>query len=366
MRKNVVATTLSVLCAAFASGSLAGGTDSPNARFANYLQQQCQAGNFSGQAMIARRDKVIFEYSCEAPGVKPDARRAFRIGSVTKQFTAALILKLQEEGKLNINDPVKKYLPDFPHGELTLVQLLNHTSGLGDYLELADDENKVYSIDDIIGLFKDKPLDFKPGESFQYSNSGYALLTKIIEVVAKMPYPDYLQKTIFTPLGMKDSGYSFPDRPEKDVRDGYMLGDELSSPKLEVQGQEELRVFLSLASGAGAIYSTTTDLLKWDRALFTGKLLNARSLALIQTPSVRAESKLYPFVSSYSQGWMLGQFKNRKVIWHGGTLPGFFTSNAYFPEGDITVVLSSNLFNFNPKVLQVNTTFLEMVSNTVK
>jgi CubicO group peptidase (beta-lactamase class C family) len=258
----------------------------------------------------------------------PDAK--FRLGSITKQFTAALVLLMQQDGKLNINDPVSKYLPEAPKAweKITLANLLGHTSGipnLTSFKEFGTWAASPHTWDEEFAFFKDKPLDFEPGSKFSYSNSNFIVLGGVLEKVSGKKYGDLLRERIFDPLGMKDSGLDSDDLVLPKRAEGYAPG-----PKgLTVARSESMSVPFS----AGSIYSTTGDLLKWEQGLFGGKLLSADSLKAMTTPGK----------GDYGLGVGIHDEDGVKVVEHGGGIEGFNTNLIYVPEKRICVVVLANV-----------------------
>jgi len=254
----------------------------------------------------------------------------FRLGSITKQFTAASILLLQERGKLSIDDPVSKYMPDAPAAwsKITIYNVLTHTSGIPSFTGFPDyrtTEWKDTNPTELVARFRDKPLDFEPGTKFIYSNSGYVLLGYLIEKVSGQTYADFLQQNIFTPLGMKDTGIDsnaaiLPQRAQ-----GYRR----SPHGIEHDGY----ISMTIPFSAGALYSTTGDLLKWEQGLFGGKVLKPESLAKMTTP----------FKSDYGCGLFIRTVDGHKIITHGGGIEGFSTSLNYYPDDKLTVIVLGNL-----------------------
>jgi CubicO group peptidase (beta-lactamase class C family) len=258
----------------------------------------------------------------------PDTK--FRLGSITKQFTAALVLLMQQEGKLNINDPVSKYLPDAPKAweKITLANLLGHTSGIPNFTSLKEFGTwaaSAHTWDEEYAFFRDKPLDFEPGTKFSYSNSNYEVLGGILEKVSGEKYGDLLRQRIFGPLGMNDSGLDSDELLLSKRAEGYTPG-----PKgLMVARSESMSVPFS----AGSIYSTTGDLLKWEHGLFGGKVLSADSLKAMTTPGK----------GDYGLGVMIHNEDGVKVVEHGGGIEGFNTNLIYVPEKRICVVVLANV-----------------------
>jgi CubicO group peptidase (beta-lactamase class C family) len=276
--------------------------------------------------------------------IKPDTK--FRIGSITKQFTAAAILKLQEEGKISVTDKLSKFLPDFPRAEeVTIHHLLTHTSGIHSYTDKPDFVGKVTSPmteEEVIAYFKGDPYDFNPGEKWQYNNSAYFLLGHIIGKVTGKPYGAYLKETFFDPLGMANTGVHSSTLKLKDEARGYTK--ENGQYKLAANWE------MSWAGGAGALYSTVEDLHTWNEALFNGKVLQEKSMESAFTPVVLNNGKK-PDNASYGYGWALGEYRGQEIIEHGGGLHGFLSQLARFPEENTTIVL---LTNITPPEVNIN------------
>jgi CubicO group peptidase (beta-lactamase class C family) len=289
---------------------------------------------FMGTALVARGSQVIFSKGYGSADLEWDVPNSpntkFRLGSVTKQFTAASILLLEERGKLNVNDPVKKYLPDAPAAwdKITIYHVLTHTSGIPNFTGFPDYEKLdafAATPAQLVERFRDKPLDFAPGEKWNYSNSGYVLLGYLIEKLTGGTYEKFVRENIFTPLGMKDSGYDSNSAIIPHRASGYAL----------VKGAYENAGFvhMSIPHGAGALYSTTEDLLKWEQGLFGGKVLQATSLQKMTTP----------FKNNYAFGLGVQTVDGHKVISHGGGIQGFVTELEYYPDDKLTVVVLENV-----------------------
>jgi CubicO group peptidase (beta-lactamase class C family) len=249
------------------------------ARMNELMQSYVADRKFMGTALVARGNQVLFSKGYGSANLEWDIPNSpntkFRLGSVTKQFTAACILLLEERGKLSVNDPLKKYLPDAPAGwdKITIFHLLTHTSGIPNFTgfpNYAKLEPFSATATELVARFRGKPLDFQPGEKCSYSNSGYVLLGYLIEKITGDTYEKFVRENIFTPLGMKDSGYDSNTALIPHRAAGYVAGK---------SGYEHAGfIHMSIPHGAGALYSTTEDLLKWEQGLFGGKLLRAASL----------------------------------------------------------------------------------------
>jgi CubicO group peptidase (beta-lactamase class C family) len=307
--------------------------------------------NAAGVAVLASRDgKVLFEGGyglADLPHAGPvTTQTKFRIGSITKQFTAAAILKLQEQGKLSVTDQLSKYIPDFPRGEeVTLHHLLTHTSGIHSYTDKPDFmqtvSNSVQTLE-LINSFKNDPYDFDPGKKWKYDNSGYFLLGYIVEKVSGQSYPDFLSQTFFTPLGMTNTGVHRADLKLAHEALGYAYENGHFSPALNWN--------MSQAGGAGALYSTVEDLYRWNEAVFGGKVLSEASLKAAFTPVKTDENKEEKTDAGYGYGWGVGRFRGAEEISHGGGLQGFSSYLLRLPEQHFTAVVLANALPGDPSV----------------
>ncbi len=304
------------------------------ARMEQVVRYYVDVNRFMGSVLVARDTKVLLDkgygYSNLEWKVPNTPSSKFRLGSVTKQFTAACILLLEERGKLNINDPVKKYMPDAPAAwdKVTIYNLLTHTSGIPSFTgfpDYASTEAFATTPEKLVARFRDKPLEFEPGTKWNYSNSGYVLLGYLLEKISGESYRQFVQENIFTPLGMKDSGYDSNSTIIEHRAAGYTPGPD----GVKNAGYIDMTIPLS----AGALYSTTEDLLRWEQGLMGGKLLNTESLQKMTTP----------FKNDYALGLGVRTVGGRKVIEHGGGIEGFNTMLLYEPADKLTVVVLSNL-----------------------
>ncbi len=289
---------------------------------------------FMGTVLVVDGDQVLLDKAYGKASLEWDVPNEtdakFRLGSITKQFTAVLVLMMQQEGKLNIGDPVSKYLPDAPKAwqKITLANLLGHTSGipnLTSFKEFGAWAAAPHTWDEEFAFFKDKPLDFEPGSKYAYSNSNFIVLGGILEKVSGKKYGDLLRERILDPLGMSDSGLDADDLVLPKRAEGYAPG----AKGLEVARSESMSVPFS----AGSIYSTTGDLLKWEHGLFGGKLISADSLKAMTTPGK----------GDYGLGVMIHNQDGVKVVEHGGGIEGFNTSLIYVPDKRICVVVLANV-----------------------
>ena len=298
------------------------------------VQSHVANQSFMGSVLVARGSQVLFSKGYGSANLEwniPNSPATkFRLGSITKQFTAASILLLEQRGKLSVNDPVKKHLPDAPAAwdKITIFNLLTHTSGIPSFTGFPDYQKLepfATTAEQLVARFRDKPLDFEPGKKWSYSNSGYVLLGYLIEKITGSSYEKFVSQNIFAPLGMKDSGYDSNSAVIAHRASGYVTG---------TRGFENAGfIHMSVPHAAGALYSTTEDLLKWEQGLFGGKLLSAASLEKMTTP----------FTDNYAFGLQVETKSGRKVIQHGGGIEGFNTELAYYPEDKLTVVALANV-----------------------
>lgn len=305
------------------------------ARMEQIVQSYVTAGTFMGTVLVARDGNVVLDKAYGMANLELDVPNTpdtkFRLGSITKQFTAASILLLEERGKLKIDDRVKTYLPDAPASwdRITVRNLLTHTSGIPNFTSLSD-YNTIKltsrSAAAAVAAVRDRPLDFGPGEQYSYSNTGYVALGDIIEKVSGQSYEAFLQENIFTPVGMKDSGYDSNTAVIKHRASGY---NRLPNGRYVNSGY----INMTIPHAAGALYSTTRDLLKWEQALFAGKVVTKASLERMTTP----------FKNDYAFGLVSSTNKGRRVIAHDGGIDGFNTSMVYYPETKTVVVALSNV-----------------------
>ncbi len=308
--------------------------------FAHVLQNQFKSDQPGVTALVARNGEVLFHGSEGMAnlelGIELDPKHVFRIGSITKQFTAVAILKLAEAGKLSLSDDLRKYLPEFlPDGpEITIEHLLTHTSGIKNYTDLpgwTDAINgKKLTTEEVVHIFKDESLLFSPGASFYYSNLGYILLGDIIERVSGLSFGQYLKKTFFEPLKMIHTQYDVSERVVSHRIPGYS--------KHNGMFQNSAYQDMTLPGAAGGLISNVSDLHIWYKNLFSEKVVSHQVLSKARQPFILNDMKQ----SFYGYGWKLGMLKGRKSIKHDGIINGFITYSLYLPEDQILVVLLSN------------------------
>lgn len=297
---------------------------------------------FAGSVLVARDGEILLDRGYGLANREWNIPNAgdtkFRLASVSKQFTAVAIMILSERGLVDLDAPVKTYLPDSPAAwdGVTVRRLLNHTSGVPDFTRFDDHEAfKILptTTEALVGRFRERPLDFTPGEKFAYSNSGYIVLTAVIEKVSGQAYSDFVVGTLFRPLGMNDSGYDSHAAVLPGRASGYTpTGNGVANADY---------VDMSVPQGAGGLYSTTRDLLKWEQALFGGSVLQPSSLAELTRPER----------NDYALGLEVTTDGEDRIVSHSGGIEGFNTYLAYDTAKRMTVVVLGNLNGAAPEKL---------------
>lgn len=317
-----------------------GPTEAIAREYFDFLTQEL---DFNGCMLFASHGRIVFS-SCQGWGNYPDSdsldiETKFQLASVSKQFTAMIIMQLHEQGKLNYDDPVHKYLPGFPYPEITIRHLLTHSTGLPEYLYFFEKETPLPSCicnDDVVDYLTNNkpPLYFPPGQQFDYCNTNYCLLASIAEAASGKNFRDYLQDNIFRPVGMHNTFL-------------FVRGDSLPAHSCATgyhyRWEKALTVYQDGVYGDKGIYSTAGDLYRWDQALYTEKLVKAGTLREAFSLHIREnERKFYGF------GWRLFPLHDgSKIIFHSGWWRGFSTLIVRVPPNDYTLILLSNVVNFN-------------------
>lgn len=308
---------------------------------------------FNGNVLIADAGHIVFEKSYgladEAQQKELDSNSMFELASVSKQFTAMGIVQLQKEGKLKYTDLISEYIPELAfYGTITIENLLYHTSGLPDYMELMEkhwDKTKFATNLDIVNVLQEyKPeLDFETGQEFAYSNTGYALLALIIEKVSHQSYGKYLKEKIFDPLDMSRTTV-YQSRYQPRVIEDYALGYltiETTKDKVlpDCLGKQFLSYYLDGIVGDGMVNSTTHDLLKWDRALYDNQIINDTDRKMIFTSGKTKDGEN----TDYGLGWFLAKDKNAgQIAYHSGGWAGYITYIERDLDQDKTIILLQN------------------------
>ncbi len=317
------------------------------AEFDKMLSEQYKTNETGATALVARKGQIIYKKAFGMANLEYNipmqVDNVFRIGSITKQFTAVAILQLMEQGKLNLQDDITKFIPDYPtHGhKITIENLLTHTSGIQSYTGMKDFKNKS-SLDlqptELIDYFKKEPMEFAPGTQFKYNNSGYFLLGYIIEKVSGKTYPQYIEENFFKPLGMTNSLYGSDSKIIKN-RAGAYAKDSTGFINAHY-------LSMNLPYSGGSIQSTVEDLFKWHQAVHAGKLLKKESLDKAFTNYKLNNGK----ETGYGYGWFLSNVQEQPSIEHGGGINGFRTQSIYLPKDNVFVAVFSNCY-CNPPVI---------------
>lgn len=319
------------------------------AKLAAFLQAHYETGLFSGSVMVRRNGRVTLA----AYGLADRDRMIpntpvtkFRLASITKQFTAVAVLQLHERGALDLHAPISTYLSGYPQGDLiTTHQLLSHMAGIPnmtdapDFMEWAQQRR---SMSELMARFQDLPLEFEPGEGHRYSNSGYVLLTHLIETISGMSYADYMRDRVLQPLGMHHSGYGPVDREVLLFATGYRLVE-----RDRVERAEEID--MSVPQGAGGLYSTANDMALWATFLF-GRDREASHDAVLSAGAIASmQAQIAPIAPDkapnffYGYGLITNEEDGRRYVGHSGGIPGFVTELVHYPDRDLTIVVLANM-----------------------
>ncbi|WP_260483920.1 serine hydrolase domain-containing protein [Sphingomicrobium flavum] len=260
----------------------------------------------------------------------------FRIGSITKQFAAAAVMKLVDQGKVSLDDPLTRFVRDYPNGDaITVRMLLNHSSGVKSYTGIEgwmveSNTDKLYSTDELVAEFKDQPADFAPGQAFLYNNSGYILVGAVIEAATGKPWHQYVREELLLPAGIGNIHYMAAEDDTPLMVNGYtdFGGHQILSQKIDG----------SVPHAAGALIGDVAALSQWYDALFDGRIVSAASLEAMTQPTTTLDGQTTP----YGFGLGVNDQRNRKAIGHSGGIFGFSTDSVYFPEENLFVAVFAN------------------------
>lgn len=302
-------------------------------RLAEVMQAATDAGIFNGVVLVARNDSVLlfkgygwrdFEHK-----IPHDTNSVFQIGSVTKQFTATVILWLQEHGQLNVNDKLSKYFPQYPYAnKITIKNLLTHTSGIYNFTDeyyLDNLGDKSFSQQDFWSIVNDKPLEFTPDSEFQYSNSNYMILGYLIQQVSGKPYEQMVREVIFNKAGMTHSGFDYAHLSTPFKSTGYdILNEKLHNIARKSDS--------SATYSAGGMYTTAEDLYRWNLALYTNTIISQASL----------NEAFTPYKENYGYGWYIESGGGGKFMAHNGGIWGFEAGIKRFPDNHGCVIILRN------------------------
>jgi CubicO group peptidase (beta-lactamase class C family) len=333
-----------------------GNAQQNKARIDSLMEYYAQTFDYNGAAFVSVKGKTLLKrgygYQDYYKNIKNDPDNIFMMGSITKQFTAEIILMLAKENKLNLQDKLTKYFPGYPSGDkITIEHLLTHSSGIYNYTEdtlWRNHPTMAVTEEQMLTVFKDKPLGFEPGAKFEYCNSGYMLLSYIIEKITGKPYADVATARILVPLKMAHSGFDYARLKDKRKTVGYnsVMIDSFYISKVEDMTQ---------SLGAGALYSTVEDLYKWHRALQSNTLLDKEW-----------QQKAFTLHNSrYGYGWfVVNDFLGKKILGHSGGISGFYTYLMYLPQEDLCIALLTNVRHGGVDLNEVSLNILKCLYDT--
>jgi D-alanyl-D-alanine carboxypeptidase len=316
-------------------------------------------------ALVARLDSIATDFLAESPAagmtiavvskgdtlllggygerdrerhLVADAKTVYRIASITKQFTAAAVMRLVERGSVKLEAPITAYLPQYPQwSSVTVRQLLNHTSGIKSYTSVPQWRN--HWADDLtpaqlVAFVEKAPFDFPPGSDWQYNNTGYMLLGMLLEKVTKQPYAALVAREFFAPLGMRSAGYC-PSRPTDAA---FAVGYD------EEAGKYRPTQYLSMTHpyAAGGLCMSVPDYLRWQSALYRNRIVSAHSLALMAGPETLTVGDRRGTATGYGMGLGRGNVGTHPTIQHGGSINGFSTQQYWFPKDSLSIVAFIN------------------------
>jgi CubicO group peptidase (beta-lactamase class C family) len=310
--------------------------ESPASKIDKALNFLTEREAFTGAVLVAQNGKVLlsqgYGLADRDKNLPNTPQTKYRLASITKQFTAMAILMLQAQDKLNVQDPICRYIPECPTmwQDITIHHLVTHTSGIPNFTDFRDyqaTEATPSPPEQTIARFKDKPLDFQPGEQWSYSNSGYVVLGYIIEQASGQSYEAFLQQTIFEPLHMKNTGY---DHNNSSLATGYT----------GTQGlwRKANHINMTIPYAAGGLYSTVEDLYRWDQALYTEQLVPQEFLDLMFTPHAEVPRSGL----NYGYGWFVGELNHHQAVSHSGGIEGFATEIRRYIDDKVIIIILSN------------------------
>ena len=305
-----------------------------SANISDYMDHLVEEHEFSGSVIVTKEGKTIhskgYGWANLEHQIPNTPHTKFRVGSVTKQFTAMAIIILHEQGKLEFDDPIAPYIPNPPSAwsEITFHQLLTHTSGIMHSWSLPgfdDSTIQPTTLAETINRFKDQPVLFTPGETFRYSGVGYFILAQIIEQLTEKTYEDALRQLIFTPLGMNDTGADHYQQILSHRATGYTR-----NPAGHLENSAH--IYMPILTGGGNLYSTVEDLARWNQALEERKLISEMSYQRMYTP----------VKEDYAYGWVIGESFGHKEVFHGGGISGFESLFIRYPKQRVCIAILAN------------------------
>jgi CubicO group peptidase (beta-lactamase class C family) len=322
----------------------------PESLYEKYMKGQSSIYHFNGNVLVAKKGHIVyrksFGFSDFDSKKKLDSNSIFDCGSIAKEFTAVGILLLKDKGKISYTDTLRKFFPELPYYNITIQQMLTHTSGLPDGFGLVSemlDHNNIASNDDLIRALATKkpPVLFNPGENMMYSGTAFVLLASIIEKISGQAYKTYMEEQIFKPLGMTHTRVANGLRSAEDIPGyayGFVYSDSLKK-YVRTDSPQSWTNWLAGITGEGVIISTTGDLLKWDRALKNHRLLKETTQREMLSP--QATRKTIPIIS-FGYGIRVGKNDFGNYVFHNGSWPGFLSMLIRYTEDDVTVIVLSD------------------------
>lgn len=317
-----------------------------------YINDAYKRGVFNGTVLLAKGDQIIYENAAGFANQKNKKNlnidTVFELASVSKQFTASSIMILRDQGRLSLSDKLEKYFPEIPYKGITVKNLLNHTSGLPDYMDWVEQngrKNDTIPDNEIMEKFiveSKLPVHFEPNEGWDYSNTGYSLLALIVEKASGLSYEEFLKKEIFEPAGMKDSQV-YHRRLNGEKIDNYAYGYVYENGKYilpdDSEGYSEV-IPLDGIEGDGTVNSTVHDMLKWSLTLKEGKILSHETQEEMYTPTTYNHGK----IEYYGYGWSIRNDEEMgRIVLHSGGWPGYSTEFVRYIDKDLTFILLSNI-----------------------
>ena len=322
-----------------------------SSEYQKWLEEAYPPNEPGATIIVIKDNKVLFRGASGMAdmelGVSLTPENVFRLGSIGKQFTAAGILLLEEQGKLSVGDNINKYLPDYPtQGHIIKIEnLLTHTSGIADYNNIPGyDAHKDVTTQELIKIFENRPMNFAPGEQYRYSNPGYILLGAIIEKVTGQSYAEFIQTAIFDKLGMTNSFYGGPQ----------IILNRANGYQGEKGNYSNARyISMTHAHAAGALLSSVDDMATWSKSLFGGELLSKSSLKKMTTDFVLNNGEY----AGYGFGLAINKRYGERQIVHGGNINGFRTNAIWLPKQRVYAVILSNNRDKLPDVISTHIAF---------
>ncbi|KZN65903.1 hypothetical protein N473_10065 [Pseudoalteromonas luteoviolacea CPMOR-1] len=348
MKLSMIVTVLAATFSLTAADVIASDVDTPKKEYLKVMRSELSKNEPGAAALVSQGGEVLFKKAIGRANLELNvplkAKSVFKIGSITKQFTAAAIMILHERGKLSVHDDIHKYVPDFPtEGHVvTIEHLLTHTSGIANYTEdhqlMLKEATAPATLDEILARFAQHPMKFQPGDNMAYSNTGYVLLGKIIEVVSGQSYAEFIGEHIFQKLGMKNSHYA-----GRQIIKHHVSGYDMSADGYV----NTIHIDTAWPHAAGALSSNVFDLNTWYHALANEQLISKESYQQMLAPVTLNDGR----ISTYGYGIAVSTLGDYQVITHSGGINGFVSDALYVPEQSVYVAVLTNNTDINPQLL---------------